>query len=41
MKKASFKWYEEGKPDNDHPLLIDNKKNVNNNFGKHTELNWP
>jgi hypothetical protein len=26
MKKASFKWYEEGKPDNDHPLLIIKKK---------------
>jgi hypothetical protein len=25
MKKASSKWYEEGKPDNDHPLLIDKK----------------
>jgi hypothetical protein len=26
MQKASFKWYEEGKPDNDHPLLIDKNK---------------
>ena len=26
MKKACFKWYEEGKPDNDHPLLIVKKK---------------
>ena len=26
MKKASFKWYEEGKPNNDHPLFIDKKK---------------
>ena len=25
MKKANLKWYEEGKPDNDHPLLIDKK----------------
>jgi hypothetical protein len=38
MKKASFKWYEEGKPDNDHPLLNIDKTNVNNNLGKHTEL---
>ena len=26
MKKASFKWYEEGKPDNNYRLLIDKKK---------------
>ena len=38
MKNASFKWYEEGKPDNDHPLLNIDKTNVNNNLGKHTEL---
>ena len=29
MKKASSKWYEEGKPDNDHPLLRDRPFNLN------------